>query len=1186
MEPVSLAASIVQLVNVTAKTIKYLNSVKHASEERTGLLREASSLLPVLLSLQTQVDLAKGPEPWFQNLRALNVDNGPLDQLQNALEHLAKKLKPKKGIKDVTRAFVWTLEKDFSLEVFQTIERVKSSISLALEGDTFKLAQAIKADTATIGILNEHVSDLSLNVDGLSLKQDLQERRQVLAWLSPLNFFKTQQDIFARRVTGTGQWLIVSPGFQDWMSGSTQTLCCPGIPGAGKSVLASIVVDFLRNGQPKQPPVGVAAVYCNFKEHEMQSLENLLAGLCMQLIQATLPLPETLTKAYCTHREKGTRPSIEDILQTFEEVLKPFGTVYLVIDALDECLEQVRSRLILHLKAFSPRIRLLVTTRFIDGILSEFRNDTRLEIRANQDDLRRYISSSTEGNSRLARQLQGKTALAHEICESIIATADGMFLAAKLHVDSLASKTSVKALKKAMENLPATLNDLYDDAMRRIDSQSQDDRELAEKAIRWVAYTYRPLRLEVLLEALAIEPGEKDLDLEAIPPMSLILDVCAGLLILDEQSEAVRLVHYTAQDYFNALAESAIQEAHASIARDCLTYLSYDCIQEELPGPRSDRSAASSITEKANIGGRSSVDGECIVEECLSEKSSNQAIVGKRFSHKRSYHILTYASTFWGLHVVAGPEKSLIIEIEKFLVCNPRVTFFTPWDYYIFHGERPPHYFESYPGCLIAAYFGLIGTLKRLLRDPDHILKQSCDGWDHPGWYALHFAAFNDQTTAVELLLDVGADIETRTSLGMTPLHVAILHGSIAVARALVDRGADVMALTKEGETPASLVRSDLPDPFLHLLLNAGAHISAQEVFDCTPLMRKVIDNRDSTMAEWLFNRAIFHGMDRRPYQSSALAYASATGTKAMVGILLKYGADPNSRSNIGKPALHCAIDMDKPSVVRLLLNSGSDVDAQSLGRTALISAAYRGCCTECVDLLLACHPDVDKHGEYGRTALMVAELSGYPSIVLRILQHVGNIDVQGKYGETALHRACAESDREMVKNLVQAGATVDIRSMCTVSIEYTPNDPGEFITRYDSDDNYILAVLHNPPPARHVLIAPLAGEVPTVLMDMVYIRESVKECTVWQKGMTAFDIAALGNHEENMLLLRPLTTSTTEFTKLPFDQWLCEEYRLSSIDEVVAELQRRWDTEYRTYHGGPFDSLKIEGPMKCSLWE
>ncbi|KAL8918574.1 MAG: hypothetical protein Q9172_005364 [Xanthocarpia lactea] len=1166
MEPVSLAASIVQLVNVTAKTIKYLNSVKHASEERTGLLREASSLLPVLLSLQTQVDLAKGPEPWFQNLRALTVDNGPLDQLKNALEHLAKKLKPKMGVKDITRAFVWTLEKDFSLEVFQTIQRVKSSISLALEGDTFKLAQAIKADTS---VLNEQVSGLSQNVDDLSLKQDLQERREILGWLSPLNFLKTQQDIFARRATGTGQWLIDSPG----------------IPGAGKSVLASVVVDFLRNGLPKQPAVGVAAVYCNFKEHEMQSLENLLASLCIQLIQATLPLPETLTNAYCTHREKGTKLSMEDILQTFEEVLKPFGTVYLVIDALDECLEQARSRLILHLKAFSPRIRLLVTTRFIDGILGEFRNDTRLEIRANPEDLRRYIRLRIEGSSRLARQLQGMTALAHEICDGIIAKADGMFLAAKLHVDSLASKTSVKALKKAMENLPATLDDMYNDAIQRIQSQSQDDRELANKALRWVAYTYRPLRVKALLEALAIEPGETDLDLEAIPPMGLILDVCAGLLIFDEQSEAVRLVHHTAQDYYNALGKSALQEAHASVARDCLTYLSYDCIQD--PGPRPDRSAASSITEKESVGGRIS-DGECIVEECLSEKSSNQAIVGQKFSHERSYHFLTYASAFWGLHVVAGPETSLIIEIEKFLVCNSRVKFYTPGDYDRWY-PLAPRDLRFHPGCMIAAYFGLIETLKRLLRDPDHILKQFYNDWPHAGWYALHFAACNDQTTAVEVLLDVGADIETRTSFGETPLHVAALHGSLAVARALVDRGADVVAVNDAGVTPANLVRSDLPVPFLQLLLDAGAHISAQDVFDHSPLMQSVIGNGDLTTAEWLFNTAISHSLDKRPYQSSALACcASIIGTKAMVEVLLKHGADPNSRDNInGKSALIWAVNWDRPSVVRLLLDSGSDVDAQShCGETALITAAYLDDGTECVDVLLACRPDVDKQDAYGRTALMLAVSNGASNIAQKILRQVQDIDVQDKYGETALHWACAEGDSDMVKKLVQAGANVDVRSMCTLSVEYTRNTFWDFIYHHERHENYSFAVIHNPPPARHVLIAPLVGGVPKRLIDQITnIRESIKECTVWQKGMTAFDIAALGNHEEIMLLFGALNTSTTAFTKMPIDQYLYEEYGISP-DEVVAELQRVGDPENRTDRESSDNSYKLDRFMKNVLPE
>lgn len=186
------------------------------------------------------------------------------------------------------------------------------------------------------------------------------------------------------------------------------------------------MVDFLRNGLRKQHPVGVAAVYCNFKEHETQSLENLLAGLCMQLLQDSQLLPRTLADVYHARRGNGTRPSLEEILQVFKEAAKFFVTVYLVVDALDECLEEVRRLLIPQLKAFSPRTRLLVTTRFLDGILSEFKSGVTFEIRASPEDLRRYIRSRVEGNNRLARQLQGQTALANEICDGIIAKADGM----------------------------------------------------------------------------------------------------------------------------------------------------------------------------------------------------------------------------------------------------------------------------------------------------------------------------------------------------------------------------------------------------------------------------------------------------------------------------------------------------------------------------------------------------------------------------------------------------------------------------------------------------------------------------------------------------------------------------------------------------------------------------------------
>ena len=135
MEPVGVAASLVALIGVTAKTIQYLSSVREASKERKALLREASDLLQMLVSLQNKIEDSKQSKILFNSIRTLDTENGPLDQLREALEQLSKKIKLQKGIKNVTHAMTWALDKAGCNEVLGKIERVKSRISLALQGD-------------------------------------------------------------------------------------------------------------------------------------------------------------------------------------------------------------------------------------------------------------------------------------------------------------------------------------------------------------------------------------------------------------------------------------------------------------------------------------------------------------------------------------------------------------------------------------------------------------------------------------------------------------------------------------------------------------------------------------------------------------------------------------------------------------------------------------------------------------------------------------------------------------------------------------------------------------------------------------------------------------------------------------------------------------------------------------------
>jgi hypothetical protein len=147
------------------------------------------------------------------------------------------------------------------------------------------------------------------------------------------------------------------------------------------------------------------------------------------------------------------------------------------------------------------------------------------------------------------------------------------FLLAKLHIDSLKTKLNVKAVRKALQDLPDGLQGTYDEALARIHRQSEDARKLAEEVLAWVSNVKRPLTVAELQEALAIEPGDTILDTDNLTDIGAIVSVCAGLITVDETASVVRLIHYTTQDYLNGLP--LFSNAHTIIVSRCITYLSF-----------------------------------------------------------------------------------------------------------------------------------------------------------------------------------------------------------------------------------------------------------------------------------------------------------------------------------------------------------------------------------------------------------------------------------------------------------------------------------------------------------------------------------------------------------------------------------------------------------------------------------
>ena len=140
MDPVSavgFVASILQLIKTTGIVIGYVNDVKDAPTERAQFARHASSLLALLTDLRYRVEEARSiSDPWFVSLRGLGAEGGPLDQLQDQMERLARRLEPSTGrLKKAGKALIWTLDKKETQNVLAQIERVKTLVMLALQND-------------------------------------------------------------------------------------------------------------------------------------------------------------------------------------------------------------------------------------------------------------------------------------------------------------------------------------------------------------------------------------------------------------------------------------------------------------------------------------------------------------------------------------------------------------------------------------------------------------------------------------------------------------------------------------------------------------------------------------------------------------------------------------------------------------------------------------------------------------------------------------------------------------------------------------------------------------------------------------------------------------------------------------------------------------------------------------------
>lgn len=191
------------------------------------------------------------------------------------------------------------------------------------------------------------------------------------------------------------------------------------------------MVEFLERDLPIRG-VALAFVYCNHKEKLSQTIEYFVGAIVRQLVERKAIIPEYVRTLYGNHRGKGTNPTLAEYLELLQSLAKECSEVYIVIDALDECVEKngqpIWSNLIKKLQASIVNLNLLYTSRDMEirDTAGIFRNSTVIPIRATETDIRTYAREQLQSNDDLLQFCQQDPSLQEDILQAIVSKAEEM----------------------------------------------------------------------------------------------------------------------------------------------------------------------------------------------------------------------------------------------------------------------------------------------------------------------------------------------------------------------------------------------------------------------------------------------------------------------------------------------------------------------------------------------------------------------------------------------------------------------------------------------------------------------------------------------------------------------------------------------------------------------------------------
>ncbi|KAH8786249.1 hypothetical protein BGZ57DRAFT_818295, partial [Hyaloscypha finlandica] len=596
LDGLSFVASIAGLVSladlVVTKGYRYLKSVKNCEEDVRSLIVEADVLCGVLSRLAKSLqENAEGDEASLE----LALESDYVYECQKTLRQINRILVDFDIFNRLSRTDLkWPLSKSKTTELIERLERHKSTCIMALAADEMSaLVQVLGQQKITNQQLAEIMHE-QRKADELRLTQEFgEETKKILNWLSPVDPVQNHQA--ARKIyqKGTCRWLIDSPEFIQWIKTKNSAIWLYGIPGAGKTILSSLVIEEVFSLQDN----GVTFYYCDYKNAASQEPTNILGSLVRQLaLQEALVLTK-VKDFYNSHhpaKRPSSRPTEQDLGLLLQNISNSFAEVTIILDGLDECgsspgierSELVRILSTLH-DEHAGSIRIAIASRQERDIEECFGEFTKVPIAAMSLDLELYVACEVERRTKTGRLRIRDSALKGEVIQALINGADGMFQWVKCQLDSLRGLPNDAEIRKALKELPPDLPATYVRILERLDrTLSHKAKTYLKRTLKWLVLNDgqdydSTITLPALCQAISIEDEHTRLENDAIPDEICIIEWCSSLARRNSEKNTLELSHFTVKEFLlsaEASVDSPVARKYLVHKSTDLTYLAKTCL--------------------------------------------------------------------------------------------------------------------------------------------------------------------------------------------------------------------------------------------------------------------------------------------------------------------------------------------------------------------------------------------------------------------------------------------------------------------------------------------------------------------------------------------------------------------------------------------------------------------------------